>query len=145
MLQEIMIFLKFFFVEVSHGPFHPDPFKHIEDDNYKLTKLGKDGLDRNSGIQYNNVFLFHLHAEFLCTYVMDRKFSPITRKIPIDKIQIPFYRNDPPFKVLEFIKKLYKYRLILEKVYSDFDINLSSISVESDFDTFPTPKRKKIL
>jgi len=133
-----------FFVEVSHGPFHPNPEKHIEEDNYKLTKLGKDGLDRNRGSGINNmIILFHLHSEYLCTYVMDRKFSPLTRKIPIDRISIPFYRNDPQFKILEFIKKLYKYRMILEKirkVYIDIDVN---INIESRFDTFPTPKKIK--
>jgi len=134
-----------FFVEVSHGPFHPNPEKHIEEDNYKLTKLGKDGLDRNSGSGSDNkVFLFHLHADYLCTYVMDRKISPLTRKIPIDRISIPFFRNDPQFKILEFIKKLYKYRIILEKArkdYTDIDISINSIS---EFDTFPTPKKIKL-
>ncbi|RIB29028.1 hypothetical protein C2G38_2239175 [Gigaspora rosea] len=34
------------FVEVSYGPFHPDPELHISKDNIKLGKLGKDSIDR---------------------------------------------------------------------------------------------------
>jgi len=55
---------------------------------------------------------------------MDRKIFPLTRKIPIDRISIPFFWNDPQFKILDFIKKLYKYRIILEKarkVYCDVE------------------------
>jgi len=70
-----------FFVEVSHGPFHPSSENHIEEDYYKLIKLGKDGLDRNSGYYTDNkVYLFHLHAEYICTYVMDHKFPPLLEK-----------------------------------------------------------------
>ena len=38
-----------FFTEVSHGPFHSNPEQHIDGDNFKLSKLGKDALDRNKG------------------------------------------------------------------------------------------------
>ncbi|RGB32528.1 hypothetical protein C1646_816612 [Rhizophagus diaphanus] len=38
-----------FFTEVSQGPFHQNAEQHIDDDNCKLTKLGKDTLDRNNG------------------------------------------------------------------------------------------------
>lgn len=136
-----------FFVEVSHGPFHPSPENHIEEDYYKLIKLGKDGLDRNSGYYADNkVYLFHLHAEYICTYVLDRKISPFTRKIALDKIPIPFYQNDP-YRILEFIKKLYKYQLILEdfiRICKEINFNSNYISVENDFETFPTPKKKRI-
>ncbi len=129
-----------FFVEVSHGPFHPSSENHIEEDYYKLIKLGKDGLDRNSGYYTDNkVYLFHLHAEYICTYVMDRKFSPFTRKIALDKIPIPFYQNDP-YKILEFIKKLYKYRLILEdsiRICKEINFDSNNISVEMILKLFP--------
>ena len=69
---------------------------------------------------------------------------PLSLEKSIDRISIPFFRNDPQFKILEFIKKLYKYRIILEKarkVYTDIDISINSIS---EFDTFPTPKKIKL-
>lgn len=56
-------FFEVFFVEVSHGPFHPSPEQHAEEDNYKLSKLGKDSLGRNKGYLSdisNSVLLIYL-------------------------------------------------------------------------------------
>ncbi|CAG8653527.1 7369_t:CDS:2 [Funneliformis mosseae] len=46
-----------FFVEVSYGPFYPNPDQHIINDNIKLAKLGKDSLDRNSETVYGDINL----------------------------------------------------------------------------------------
>jgi len=80
-----------FFVEVSHGPFHPNPDQHIVDDNVKLAKLGKDSLDRISGTYGDLVLLFQLYAMYRRVYAMDYQFHPVVRKIPLDLIQIPFF------------------------------------------------------
>lgn len=120
-----------FFIEISHGPFHPNPEQHVADDNIKLAKLGKDSLDRNRGrITINDTrILFHLHANHLFMSLMDYKFFPLVRKIPLDTVQIPFFSNEPNFKLIGFIKVLYKYRCILESLrenclnYNSSDIN----------------------
>lgn len=132
------------FTEVSHGPFHPNPEQHIEDDNCKLSKLGKDALDRNMGYCADDfVFLFHLRAEYLYAYIMDRKFPPVIRKILIDKIHIPFYMNSTEVLV-DFIKKLWKFRCILQNLYEKFEnINMDRFYYgEIMFDTYPTPQKR---
>ncbi|CAG8662761.1 18302_t:CDS:2 [Rhizophagus irregularis] len=52
---------------------------------------------------------------------MDYKFSPVIRKISLDRIQIPFFSNDTDFKILEFIKQLHKYRRILGKFHNTYE------------------------
>lgn len=39
----------------------------------------------------NKIFLFHLHADFICVSLIDYKFPPVVRKISLDRIQIPFF------------------------------------------------------
>jgi hypothetical protein len=56
-LKLIIFYLSFFFVEVSYGPFHQHPEDHIDDDNRKLSKLGKDALDRNMGYTLNGILI----------------------------------------------------------------------------------------
>lgn len=139
-----------FFIEVSHGPFHPNPEQHVADDNIKLAKLGKDSLDRNKGsITINDmIILFHLHADHLCMSLMDYKFFPLARKIPLDTVQIPFFSNEPNFKLIRFIKVLFKYRCILESLrenclnYNSSDINTFK-KLDSEFHTHGTPKKLK--
>lgn len=137
-----------FFVEVSHGPFHPHPEDHINEDDHKLSKLGKDALDRNIGyVSDDYVILFHLRSEYLYVYLMDRKFNPVIRKILIDKIHIPFYNNSPSEVLLDFIKNLWKFRCILQSLYIKFN-NVNNDRFHdneiSNFITYPTPKKLKI-
>lgn len=134
-----------FFVEVSHGPFHPNPDQHIVDDNVKLAKLGKDSFDRNSGTCGDMVLLFHLHAEFIRVYAMDYQFHPVVRKIPLDLIQIPFFSNDPSFKLTNFVKVLFKYRCILEGMWKKYQsINVGNLKrTDVEFSTFNSPKKLK--
>ena len=84
MLLEMLSLMENFFVEVSHGPFHPNPDQHIVDDNVKSAKLGKDSLNRNSENYGDMVLLFHLRAEFIRVCAMDYQFHPVVRKIPLD-------------------------------------------------------------
>jgi hypothetical protein len=76
--------------------------------------------------------------------MMDRKFRPVIRKILIDKIHIPFYMNSTVVFV-EFIKKLWKFRCILENLYEKFmDVSMDRLYYDNAnmFDTFPTPNKK---
>ncbi|GBB87129.1 hypothetical protein RclHR1_13590004 [Rhizophagus clarus] len=111
-------YLENFFVEVSHRPFHHNPHDHVIHDNYKLAKLGKDSLDRNrmNFVDDDVIFLFHLHSDYLVVYFMDYYYHPIARKIQLDAIQIPFFANDTSFKLISFIKSLYKYRCMLKNL-----------------------------
>lgn len=69
----------------------------------------------------DRIILFHLHADFIVVSLMDYKFSPVIRKISLDRIQIPFFSNDTDFKILEFIKQLHKYRRILGKFHNTYE------------------------
>jgi len=140
-----------FFVEVSHGPFYEHPEQHIMEDNIKLGKLGKDSLDRNSLYVNDNIedkiFLFHLHADFICVSLMDYKFPPVVRKISLDRIQIPFFSNDASFKMLTFIKELHKYRRIFEKFQRTYEgeSNIREIKKQKviEIKTHTSPKKTK--
>jgi len=140
-----------FFVEVSHGPFYEHPEQHIMEDNIKLGKLGKDSLDRNSLYITDNIddkiFLFHLHADYICVSLMDYKFRPVVRKISLERIQIPFFSNDTGFKILNFIKELHKYRRIFENIlrmYED-ESNIREIKRQKfvEIKTKVSPKKIK--
>jgi hypothetical protein len=136
-----------FFVEVSHGPFHPNPELHVIDDNYKLAKLGKDSLDRNRGnVESDMILLFHLYADYLVVSLMDYYYYPIARKIPLDTIQIPLFANDPSFKMMNFINGLFKYRCILNNILENFKTcNIGKIRKRSEveFMTQNTPQKKR--
>jgi hypothetical protein len=91
--------------------------------------------------------LFHLHADYLCIYLMDYKFFPFARKIPLDMIQIPFFSNDPSFKLINFVKILFKYRSILEKLLENYmNYNSSNIGTlkraDVEFKTHNSPKKR---
>lgn len=62
-------FFENFFVEVSHGLFHTHPEQHIEDDNIKLAKLGKDSLDRNDGYISEDKVLLFIYMQNIYVYV----------------------------------------------------------------------------
>jgi hypothetical protein len=76
---------------------------------------------------------------------MDRKFNPIVRKILIDKIHIPFYKNSPNEVLLEFIKNLWKFRCILQSLFEKIKgIDLDRLYDSSiQIDTFPTPNKRR--
>jgi len=67
------------FVEVSYGPFHPDPELHISEDNIKLGKLGKDSIDRIGKLLNTDeipIILIHFFQDEISFYLMDKEFSP---------------------------------------------------------------------
>lgn len=76
---------------------------------------------------------------------MDYKFAPVVRKISIDRIQIPFFYNDPGFKILDFVKVLYKYRSVLERIRENYEdgpsITLKRPNVK--FKTNSSPKKNR--
>lgn len=133
-----------FFLEVSHGPFHQSPEQHIDDDRYKLFKLGKDSIDRNGKHdESNNVLLFHFYSDYLCVYLMDYKFYPVPRKIPLEKARIPLFLNTMGKDLLDFVKFLWKYRCILDSLYEKYlNFNVSK-RLDVHFKTQITPQKKQ--
>lgn len=78
---------------------------------------------------------------------MDYKFYPIIRKIPLDRIQIPFFSNNLNYRLADFVKNLYKYRCILEEFYEKYvEIEMNSRKQKYEclgFVTQVTPKKSK--
>ncbi|CAG8809263.1 41662_t:CDS:2 [Gigaspora margarita] len=85
------------FVEVSYGPFHHDPEHHIDEDNIKLGKLGKDSIDRIGKLLNTDeipIILIHFFQDEISFYLMDKEFSPAYRKIPIGRVRIPLFKYE---------------------------------------------------
>ena len=62
-------------------------------------------------------------------------------------IQIPFFSNDPSFKLINFVKILFKYRCILEKLLENYmNCNSSNIvtlkRLDVEFKTHNSPKKR---
>jgi len=70
------------------------------------------------------------------------------RKIFLDKIHIPLYASHPNDILIEFIKKLWKFRCVLFNLCEKFknvNIDVGNLQCDDTFSTYPTPIKKKII
>ncbi|CAJ0767498.1 16886_t:CDS:2, partial [Entrophospora sp. SA101] len=132
-----------FYGEISYGPFHPDPDNHIEKDDLRLGKFGKDGIDQIKKLTHIydiQIVLIHFFYTKVSFYLMDRKYSLAYHRVFLGSLNMNTTRNfkNPQFfqlswnirKLIQRNLDLLKHQVILGEIKNSNMVNNS-------------PKRKK--